>query len=310
MEAYLVSILTTAAIYAILALALNLQYGLTGLINFGVVGFFGLGAYASGIATETFGLPFLGGVGVAMAVGALAGVFVALLSLRLAGDFLAIVTLGFAETVRLTLNNEDWLTRGPRGFIINTRPTIAGLDRVMTSWFILGVVSLAAAIVLVVLWRLAATPYGRVLRAIREDDLVPSTLGKNVFVYRLQVFVIGSVVMALAGSLYAHYVQTITPENFTTPIAILIWMSMIVGGAGNMLGTTLGALAVTLLYEGTRFLTPYLSFLAPEQVSSLRFVIIGTVLILMIRFRPEGLMPERVPRPPSKTVTSTATERI
>lgn len=310
MEAYLVSILTTAAIYMILALALNMQYGLTGLINFGVVGFFGLGAYASGIATETYGLPFLGGVVAAMVVGAIAGVFVALLSLRLAGDFLAIVTLGFAETVRLTLNNEDWLTRGPRGFIINTRPTIDGLDRVASSWFILGVVAFAAVIVLIVLWRLAVSPYGRVLRAIREDDLVPSTLGKNVFFYRLQTFVIGSVVMGLAGSLYAHYVQTITPENFTTPIAILVWMSMIVGGSGNMLGTALGALAVTLLYEGTRFLTPYLSFLAPEQVSSLRFIIIGTVLILMIRFRPEGLLPERAPRPATAKKIITATERI
>ncbi|KIZ47865.1 MULTISPECIES: branched-chain amino acid ABC transporter permease [Rhodopseudomonas] len=297
MDAYLVSILTVAGIYMILALALNLQFGLTGLINFGVVGFYGLGAYASGIATETFHVPFIAGLGCAMIVGAIAGAAVSLLSLRLSGDFLAIVTLGFAETVRLVFNNEDWLTGGPRGFLISTRPVIEGLGRSLTAYMVLGVVVVAAVIVYVLMRRLATAPYGRVLRAIREDDLVPATLGKNIFVYRLQAFVLGSAVMAGGGSLYAHYVQTITPENFTTPVAILVWMSVIVGGAGNMVGTVLGSLAVVSIYEGTRFLSPWLAFLDAEQVSALRFIIIGSVLIVMIRFRPEGLLPEVHQRP-------------
>lgn len=297
MESYLVAILTVAGIYAILALALNLQFGLTGLINFGVVGFYGLGAYASGISTETFHMPFVGGLAVAMIVGAIAGSLVALLSLRLSGDFLAIVTLGFAETIRLVFNNEDWLTRGPAGFSIMTRPVIGGLSRQGNAWFILGVIALAAVVVFLLMWRLARTPYGRVLRAVREDDLVPSTLGKNIFVYRLQAFVLGSAIMAGAGSLYAHYVQTITPENFTTPVAILVWMSVIVGGAGNMVGTVLGALAVVFIYEGTRFIGPWLTMLDAEQISALRFVIIGVALILTIRFRPEGILPETSQRP-------------
>ena len=292
MDAYLIAILTVAAVYVVLALALNLQFGLTGLINFGVVGFFGIGAYASGIATERLGLPFAGGVAAAMLVGALAGAAVALLSLRLSGDFLAIVTLGFAETVRLIFNNEDWLTGGPRGFIIHTRPVMAGLSRGQTAWAVLGVVVAAALITFLVLRRLANAPYGRTLRAIREDDLVPATLGKNVFVYRLQVFVVGSAIMAAAGALYAHYVQTITPDNFTTPVAILIWMSVIVGGAGNMLGSVVGALLVTVLYEGSRFVVSWIPVLDAEQVSALRFILIGTVLILAIRFRPAGLLPE------------------
>ncbi|RAI02250.1 branched-chain amino acid ABC transporter permease [Acuticoccus sediminis] len=297
MDAYLVAILTVAGIYVILALALNLQYGFTGLINFGIVGFYGLGAYASGIATETLGLPFVLGLVMALAVGALSGAAVALLSLRLSGDFLAIVTLGFAETVRLALNNEDWLTRGPRGFIIMTRPVFDGLGRSATSWFILGVVALVALVVLLVMVRLARSAYGRVLRAIREDDLVPATLGKDVFVYRLQAFVIGAMITAAGGSLYAHYTQTITPENFTTPIAILVWMSVVVGGAGNNLGVVLGALVVTAIYEGTRFLAPWLGFLDAEQISALRFVVIGSALIIVIRYRPEGLLPEPRHRP-------------
>lgn len=302
MESYFVAILTVAGIYTILALALNLQFGLTGLINFGVVGFYGLGAYASGITTEHLHAPFVAGLAVAMVVGAIGGAFVALLSLRLSGDFLAIVTLGFAETVRLVLNNEDWLTRGPAGFSILTRPVIAGLSRQGTAWFVLGVIALAAVVVFLLLWRLARTPYARVLRAIREDDLVPATLGKNIFLYRLQAFVLGSALMAGAGSLYAHYVQTITPDNFTVPVAILVWMSVIVGGAGNMVGAVLGAFVVVLIYEGTRFIGPWLTMLEAEQVSALRFIIIGVALILMVRFRPEGLLPETSPRPQAASI--------
>ena len=308
MESYLVAILTVAGIYSILALALNLQFGLTGLINFGVVGFYGLGAYASGISTETFHLPFVGGLVIAMIVGSIGGGFVALLSLRLSGDFLAIVTLGFAETIRLVFNNEDWLTRGPSGFSIATRPVIDGLSRQGNAWFILGVITLAAVIVFLLMWRLARTPYGRVLRAIREDDLGPATLGKNIFAYRLQAFVLGSAIMAGAGSLYAHYVQTITPENFTTPVAILVWMSVIVGGAGNMIGTVLGALAVVSIYEGTRFIGPWLTMLDAEQISALRFIIIGVALILMIRFRPEGILPETAQRPAEAASSIPASE--
>ncbi|PZQ48132.1 MAG: branched-chain amino acid ABC transporter permease [Rhodovulum sulfidophilum] len=303
MDAYLVAILTIASIYVILALALNLQFGMTGLMNFGVVGFFGIGAYASGIGTETLGLPMLGGAMAAMAIAGLAGALLSLLSLRLGGDFLAIVTLGFSETVRLVLNNEDWLTRGPRGFLISTRPVLDGYGRDATSWMILG---LFAAVALLVLWlmlRLSRAPFGRVLRAIREDDLVPATLGKNVLLYRMRAFVLGGMVMALAGSLYAHYTQTITPENFTTPVAILVWMSVIIGGAGNVWGAALGALVVTLIYEGTRFLAPWLGFLSPTQISALRFIVIGVLLIVVIRFRPDGMLPEagRAARRPGRS---------
>lgn len=297
MDAYFVAILTIAGIYVILALALNLQFGLTGLVNFGVVGFFGLGAYASGITTESFHVPFLGGLAVAMATGAIAGALLALMCLRLSGDFLAIVTLGFAETIRLIFNNEDWLTGGPKGLLIMTRPVLADLGRAANAWMVLGVVLLGVALTLALMLRLAGTPYGRVLRAIREDELVPATLGKNVFVYRLQSFVIGSMLMAGAGSLYAHYVQTITPDNFTTPVAILVWMSVVVGGPGNTVGAVVGGLAVMTIYEGSRFLSPWIGFLDAEQVSALRFIVIGTTLILVIRFRPEGLLPEPRHRP-------------
>lgn len=292
MDAYLVAILTIAGIYAIMALGLNIQFGMTGLMNFGVVGFYGLGAYASALVTESLGLPFLAGLVVAMIVGALAGIAVASLSVRLSGDFLAIVTLGFAESVRLVLNNEDWLTRGPRGFSIETRPVPDGFGRDEASLFYLLLVLTALAVSFLIVERLARTPYGRVLRAIREDDLVPAVLGKNVFLYRLQAFVIGSVMMAAAGSLYAHYVQTITPDNFVTAVAILVWMSLVIGGTGNNFGVVLGAVAVMVIFEGSRFIAPLIPWLDAEQMSALRFIAIGVALIFTLRFRPKGLLPE------------------
>jgi branched-chain amino acid transport system permease protein len=110
--------------------------------------------------------------------------------------------------------------------------------------------------------------------------------------------------MAATGALYAHYVQTITPDNFTTPVAVLVWISLVVGGAGNNMGVVLGAVVVTAVYEGSRFLAPYLPWLDSEQVAALRFIVIGVALILAIRFRPEGLLPER-PRPaPAEPVAS------
>lgn len=308
MESYLIAILTIAGIYAVLALALNIQFGMTGLINFGVVGFYGLGAYTSALVTELYGAPFIVGFAAAIVVGAVAGSAVSSLTLRLSGDYLAIVTLGFAETVRLVINNEDWLTRGPRGFIISTRPVPDQLGRDGSSLFYMGLIVAVLLIAFVFLERARRSAYGRTLRAIREDDLVPATLGKNVFLYRLQAFVIGSVLMAAAGSLYAHYVQTITPENFTTPIAILIWMSLIVGGAGNNFGAVAGALAVTVIYEGSRFLMPFVPWLDAEQMSSLRFIIIGVALIVVIRFRPGGLFPEPV-SPPPKTTDASSTQK-
>ena len=313
MDAYIVAILTVTAIYAVLALALNLQYGKTGLINFGIVGFYGLGAYVSAIVTETGGQPFVVGLALAVAFGAVAGAAVALLSQRLSGDFLAIVTLGFAETVRLVLTNEDWLTRGPRGFIISERPIPDGLTRDGASLFYLALVLGLLVLVFLLVERLSRAPYGRMLRAMREDDVVLSTLGKNVFAYRVQVFAIGCAVMAAAGAFYAHYVQTITPDNFTTPVAVLVWISLVVGGAGNNVGVVLGAAVVSIVYEGSRFLAPLLPWLAPEQFAALRFIVIGVALILVIRFRPDGLWPETLrPAPgapiPVSSQTSLAKE--
>lgn len=293
MTFYLIAIATSAGFYLLLALALNLQWGLTGLVNFGVAGLYALGAYASALATERLGLPFLLALPMAALVGALAALLLAALSARLSGDYLAIVTLGFAELVRLVAMNEDWLTRGPRGLAIATRPLPDGLSREGAAIGYLLLVLAAVAIAFWALERIRRAPMGRVLRAIREDALVPATLGRDVQGFRLRAFAIGGALMGVAGSLYAHWVLSITPDHFQTPVTIITWMAVVIGGAGNNRGLVLGAFLVVGIVEGTRFLGGVLPGIDAERLSALRIVLIGVLLILAIRFRPQGLIPEQ-----------------
>ncbi len=277
----------------ILALALNLQWGMTGMVNFGIAGFYAVGAYTSGLLTTDAGMPFIVGFFSAGLLSMLFGIALAFLSIRLRDDFLAIVTLGFAELVRLFILNEDWLTRGPRGLPIETRPLSGWFDRGEYALFYLGLVALIILCVFLINERIRKSPYGRVMKAVREDDLVAQTLGKNVLRIRVQVFAIGAFFMGIAGSLNAHYIQHISPDAFTPTIAIFIWMCVITGGAGNNKGLLIGAGLVMVLLEGTRFLGEIFSFLDAEKSSAVRIIIISVLLILVIRFRPEGIMPEQ-----------------
>lgn len=293
MTFYLIAIATSAGFYLLLALALNLQWGLTGLVNFGVAGLYALGAYASALATERLGLPFFLALPMAALVGAFAALLLAGLSARLSGDYLAIVTLGFAELIRLVAMNEDWLTRGPRGLAIATRPLPDGLSREGGAIGYLLLVVAAVAIAFWALERIRRAPMGRVLRAIREDALVPATLGRDVQGFRLRAFAIGGALMGVAGSLYAHWVLSITPDHFQTPVTIITWMAVVIGGAGNNRGLILGAFLVVGIVEGTRFLGGVLPGIDAERLSALRIVLIGVLLILAIRFRPQVLIPEQ-----------------
>ncbi|MGF1528680.1 MAG: branched-chain amino acid ABC transporter permease [Candidatus Competibacterales bacterium] len=294
---YAVFIATSVGFYLLLAFGLNLQWGMTGMVNFGIAGFYGLGAYTSGLLTMELGLPFGLGVLLAGVLGGVMGAGVALLSVRLRDDFLAIVTLGFGEMVRLILLNEDWLTRGPRGLPIDVRPLEGLFDRHSYGWFYLALVAVAVGLAFWLLERLRRSPYGRVLRAIREDDLVAEVLGKAVLWFRVQAFALGAAIMGIAGALYAHFTQIITPEHFTPMVAIFIWMSVIVGGAGNNKGLLLGAGLVMVILEGTRFLNNVIPFLDAEQLSSIRIILIGVLLIAIVHLRPQGLLPEAKFRP-------------
>ena len=221
MTAYLISIATFAGFFMILALALNLQWGMTGMVNFGIAGFYAMGAYTSALLSVDGGWPFPAAFLAAGLMALVFGIGLALMTVRLSDDYLAIVTLGFAELVRLFILNEDWLTYGPRGLPIEHRPLAQYFDRTGYGVFYLLLVAAVILVIFLINERIRKSPYGRVIKAIREDDLVAQTLGKDVLKTRIQIFALGAFFMGLAGSLNAHYIQNISPDAYTTSIAIL-----------------------------------------------------------------------------------------
>lgn len=302
--AYGVVFLTFVGIYAILALGLNVQWGLTGQFNIGVAGFFAVGAYTSAILTTAshpvhlggFGMPFLVGVGGAVLVSALVGLAIGAITARLRTDYLAIATIGIAEILRLVVANEIWLTNGVRGMSGIERPFAAlGMDTPI------GYLVLTAIFVVLVYFlveRARQSPWGRVLRAIRENEPATAASGKNVARYRLEAFVLGSAIMGLGGALYAHFFGFLSPEAFL-PLygTFLVWVMLVAGGSGNNKGALLGALVVWIIWSGTEFLTGFL----PEGMSggragALRVLLIGVLLQVILLTRPQGMLPERAPR--------------
>lgn len=288
MTRYLVAMAILWGFYALLALGLNVQWGMTGLVNFGHVAYFAVGAYASALlvlAGAPFPLAFAAAAGVAAAL----GLVVAVTTLRLQEDYLAVVTLGFAETVRLIILNEVWLTEGARGLPGIPRP-LAG------EALYLGLVLAVVAAAFLLAEAIRTSPFGRVLRAIREDAEVAAIAGKNVPAFKLQAFVVGAAVAGLAGSLYAHYLTFLSPDQFDSTVTIYVWIAVIVGGSGNNKGVLLGALVLMGLLEGSRFLKDLVPVLSDVRLAAVRLMLIGLLLVLFMRFRPEGVWKEEKPR--------------
>ena len=292
MVSYLASMAAYAGFYALMALGLNVIFGLAGMINLGLVGFFAIGAYTSALLTVKLHWPVLAGCLAAPLAAAAAGWFVALITARLKGDYLAIVTLGFAEVIRIAAANEIWLTGGADGISGIPAPGRGVLSPEQFNLAAAVLVWTIAVLVAIALARLADAPFGRVLRAIREDEMVAAVAGKPVLRFKLQAFALGSAVLGLAGALYAHYNAYIAPEGFDPLITIYVVLALTAGGTGSMRGALLGALFVIALTEGSRFLGGALSSLAPVQVAALREALIGVALIVVLYLRPQGMLPE------------------
>ena len=293
MEAYLTAMLVFAGIYALMALGLNVIWGLTGMVNLGLVGFFAVGAYASALLTKYWLWPMPLGWAAAGLAAALAGAVMAVIVARLRGDYLAIVTLGFAEVVRLVASNEVWLTNGTDGISGIPGPWRGAVSPQEFNLIFLGLVWTAVLVAFVLLARLSHSPFGRVLRAVREDEDVAAVAGKGVLWFKVRAFCLGAAVLGVAGALYAHYNAYIAPEGFAPLLTIYIVLALTAGGVGAMRGAVLGALLVLLLLEGTRFLAQEIPGVTPVQKAALRESIIALSLILLLRFRPQGLIPER-----------------
>jgi neutral amino acid transport system permease protein len=371
---YIVFLATSAAIYALFALGLNLQWGYTGLINFGHVAFVTLGAYTTALLT-LMGIPAIAAVIVGAGVAALLGLLIGMTTLRLREDYLAIVTIGVSELIRIVANNDGiaqvlnaftqqniQITRGPNGLQryslpLDIRPnplinygligilTLLAIFAVWQLWrsvkrqwnesksikdksykptktfsliilsaiavvliaivYITGTIALldytykAGLLVLVLLVLaivygslefLGQSPWGRVLKAIREDEEIPKALGKNVFWYKLQAFMLGGAIAGVAGAFFAWQLTTIYPTNFEPLLTFNAWIIVVLGGAGSNAGTILGAIIFWGYDSLTRLILPQLGVFSDSQAGAFRIMVIGLILMILMVWRPQGIL--------------------
>ncbi len=293
-----------AAIYTIVALGLQLNVGFTGMDNFGMAGFMAVGAYAMAILTVDHDISFWLSLPISMAITMAFGLLVGLPSLRLRSDYFAIATIASAELIRLVAQNSQGLTGGNQGIFCSDDFSVCyddtwvkvsddissffsdlGMSDVPTAFPLLVVAWAVAIILTVVLARVQKTPWGRVLRAVREDEDAARALGKNTVGYKLQSLVIASAIASIAGWLLALNLATIHPTDYEPIVTFFGYSVLVLGGLANYWGVPLGALFFWILVEGTRTLE---LFQDESQQVALRLFVAGAVLILVMVFRPQG----------------------
>lgn len=293
-------------IYGCLAIGLNIQWGYAGLFNAGVAGFFAVGAYASAILTSPeeaghlggYELPFPIGLLGAMVLSGLIAWPIGKICLRFRSDYLAIVTIGVAEGIRLVARSEDWLTNSARGISGVPRP-FGNLTYGTAQLAYLGIVALILLAVYWLIERQAASPWGRMMRAIRDNESAALAMGKDVPYRRLEAFILGSALMGLAGALYVHFARTITPDAIDPMlVTFLVWIMVVLGGSGNNRGILLGAVIVWVIWSASEIVTDQFPAEYALKAKYGRMFLIGLLLQIVLRFRPEGLLPERLRREP------------
>ncbi|WP_423996791.1 branched-chain amino acid ABC transporter permease [Halorubrum trapanicum] len=315
---YFLFLVGLAGMYALLSFGLNAQWGFTGLINFSVAAFFGIGAYGTALMTAS-GSPIAGGfnplvgLAVALVVALALALLIGIPTLRLRADYLAIASLGLAEVVRLIVLNERWLTNGSAGLrgipgffagwpVLSTFPeampglrlvVIPGSPVILETAFwqaslnVLLVLAFAGGSYFV-LRRAHRSPWGRVLRTIRSDEDLARALGKNTYSFKMQSFVLGSLIMALAGVFYAHLNLYVGPGDLDPITTFYAWVAVILGGSGSNRGALFGGVVIVTIREGTRFLN---DVALPIDPAPLRLLLIGVVIVAVMRYRPQGVLP-------------------
>jgi neutral amino acid transport system permease protein len=364
---YLIFLAISTALFALFALGLNLQWGFTGLINFGHIAFMTLGAYTT-VLLSLKGVPLLISAGTGAVVAALLGLIIGFATLRLREDYLSIVTIGTGELIRLVVNNQElpvgdtWISGafGVQSYPIplSTEPnlfvrfgmigllTLLAAVTFLTLWrwvritqisrttdlgkrttgkqefasrlgvgivlavlaaaiYISGVIGLynyipKAGLMLVLLlvlafvyWRLeilVRSPWGRILKAIREDEEIPKALGKNVFWYKLQSLMLGGAIAGIAGAFFAWQLGAIYPDNFQPQITFDTWIMVILGGSGNNVGTILGAVIFFAYDALTREVLPRIVPLDEARLGAFRIMVIGLILMVLMIWRPQGIL--------------------
>lgn len=297
---FMVGVLTLAAIYAALAMVLNLVAGWAGMWDLGVAGLVAVAGYTYIILTQTkvdIGLLFTPGwpiavglIGAALVTG-LAALIIALPSIRLRGEYFLITTLAFAEVIHQLAVSEDSLTRGTTGFSSIDRPFSDLVPASDYRWLLLGLAAAVALAIYLLMNRLAKTPYIRLLRAARDNEAVANSLGKNVIRYRLITYVFGGALIGVITPLYLWHVRSVVPSLFVSELTFVVWTALVIGGIASRKGPIIGA---TLLIVCTELLTFLQGSAEYAQIlAATRPVILGLLLILILRFRPEGITSER-----------------
>ncbi|WP_396612973.1 branched-chain amino acid ABC transporter permease [Haloferax sp. S1W] len=283
--------------YALLSLGLNVQWGYAGLINFSVAAFWGLGAYSAALLTAPnsplgLGLHPVFGFVAAIVVSALVAILIGIPTLRLREDYLAIASLGLAEVIRLIILNERQWTAGSSG--ISGIPTLLSWLPLTDAATTASIIVVLLALVYLFLRRIHRSPWGRVLRTIRSDEDLAKALGKDTYRFKMQAFVVGSVVMAIAGAFYSHLNLYIDPSDLVPLTTFYIWIAVILGGTGSNRGAVVGAAVVIAIREGTRFLND-IAFIGNLglDVAPLRLLFVGALIILIMRYRQDGLLPPK-----------------
>ena len=281
---YILHVFIIFSIYTMLVIALDLLVGHTGLLSLAPAAFYGLGAYTSALLAVNFGAPFFVGVLAGIGVAVLVSFIVSLPSLRLHDDYFVIATFGFQMILFNVFNNWIQVTRGPLGIPGIPQPVIFGWHVTSHLDFLILAAAFACFAYFVV-YRLTSSPFGRVLHAIREDEAFAKALGKNTLRFKVTAFAVSAALAASAGSLYAHYITYIDPTSFTVMESILIISMVIIGGAGSLWGPLIGAFALVMLPEALRFVG------LPDAIAAnVRQIIYGSLLVIMMMFRPRGLV--------------------
>lgn len=277
---YYIDILSLAGLYAILAAGLNITVGYAGLLDLGYAAFYGVGAYLYGLLSTGIGLSFWIGLPLGGMIAAGFGVILGIITLRLRGDYLAIVTLGFVQIVYLVFNNWDSVTNGPNGILNIGRPELPGFVFRQPIHFYYLVLFLLVLIVSAI-YRLTHSQIGRAWIAIREDELAAAAMGINTTQMKVLAFALGAGIAGIAGVFFAAKYRFISPESFTFLESVRVLSMVVLGGMGSLPGAILGAVLLTILPELLR------------ELASYRMLIFGAALVVMMIFRPQGLLGRR-----------------
>ena len=283
---YILNILVMINIYSILALSLNLLVGYTGLLSLCQAAFYGIGAYISTLLIIKVGLGFLPSLILAIAGAVLLSLVISVPSLRLKGDYFVLASLGFQIIVFYVIYNWKDLTNGSDGILDIPSPKVFGIEfDSIPSYFIFS--SIIALTCAGLLYLIGNSPFGRVLKAIREDEIAAASLGKNIIRFKIIAFAIAAGFAAIPGALFAGHMHYIEPTSFTFMESIFIISIIIIGGTGNISGPIIGAILMVVLPEALRFLG------LPNRIApDMRQIIYGALIILIMRYRPQGLLGE------------------